>query len=180
MGGGGKFEYGFDVYKNAVWIPLITPRIDGQEEIDFPTSNVQLSDIILNRKVNRLPYVLCDSAYYAQPNRKLAIIVDDWFYIYNKRTKKEELYNMKLDPHQDINLMTNCIQKDIDRHCLTDIRQVILFPDWDEVDPTVKKMRQIKDSIWETGTRSEKIYRAFRYKAGRILLFIKGMTKNLR
>ena len=176
----GKVGYGFDVYNNATHIPLIAPRMEDKREIKFPTSNVQLGDIILEHRVKKLPYILSDCAYYAQPNRKLAIIVDDWYYIYNKRTKKEELYHMALDPHQDINLAQKFQWKDMDRCCLTDIRQVILFPDWDKVEAVIDHMREIKDSVWENGTKREETIRLIRYIGRKSRYFIRGLLKNFR
>ena len=44
--------YGFHPYEGTIKIPLITPRIKDQKTVDFPTSNTQLKDIILNRNVS--------------------------------------------------------------------------------------------------------------------------------
>lgn len=146
-----KAGYGFDVYEMAAHIPLITPLINNLHEVDFPTSNTQLSEIILNRTVSRSEYVLCDCAYYAQPSRKIAIIKDNYYYIYNKFTKKEELYDMIFDPNQNVNLLDNCYWFDWDRLCQTDIRQVTLYPYWDNIEEVRERFREIKNNIWING-----------------------------
>ena len=69
-----KYHYGFDVGEEAICIPLIAPKINGVSTIDFPTSVLQMFDIFLNRKVEALDYVISETAYYAQPKRKIAII----------------------------------------------------------------------------------------------------------
>lgn len=146
-----KVGYGFDVYECATRIPLITPRLEGKGTIDFVTSNVQLKDIIVERKVTQLPYVVSDSAYYAQMKRKTAIIKGNYYYIYNKYSKKEELYDIELDPHQDINLLESFNWSDIDRGCRSDIRQVILYPYWDNISQIAEDMRSILYSFWKRG-----------------------------
>lgn len=146
-----KAGYGFDVDIRATRIPLITPRIEGRETVDFVTSNVQLSDIILNRRIQKLPYVVIDSAYYCQWKRKTAIVKDHFFYIYTKKNKREELYDIELDPHQDINLMESLLWNDFDRGCKTDIRQVVLYPYWDQIPQVVEEMRAIVHSFWQVG-----------------------------
>lgn len=159
----GKYAYGFDVYEKAIRIPLVAPLISGQKTIDFPTSNIQLSEIILNHSVTKLPYVLSDTAYCAQPHRKLAIIKDDFCYIYNRRGKKEELYNILIDPTENINLVDGFFRKDPDRKRITDIRQVVLSQDWENVSKIFNDLRSIKDSIWKTGVLKEELRLLFSY-----------------
>ena len=167
-GAKGKFAYGFDVYESAIRIPLIAPLINGQKTIDYPTSNIQLSEIILNHTVSKLPYVLSDTAYCAQPHRKLAIIKDDFCYIYNRRGKKEELYNIVIDPSEDINLVEGYFRKDPDRKRITDIRHVVLYPEWEQVPYILKEMRTIKDTIWKTGVFKEELRLLFSYYYNRV------------
>ena len=176
----GKVGYGFDVYEPAARIPLIAPRMNDSAEIDFVTSNVQLMQIILEKKVTKLPYVLCDSAYYAQPHRKLAVIQDDYYYIYNKKSKTEELYDRRLDPNQNVNLLAKPIWWDVDRNCNTDIRQVILYPHWDEVKDIAQRLRSIKDSIWRNGPFKEEFARSLRSFKIRMIFFVKGVLRDLK
>lgn len=173
----GVSGYGFDVYDRAARIPLVAPRINGADEIDFPTSNIQLTEIILNHTVTKLPYLVCDSAYYAQPNRKMAIIKGNLYYIYNKLTNTEELYDMDLDPSQQINLMKSMIWKDTNRLCMTDVRQVIQYPYWNEIDGYKKMMREIKDSIWKNGEWRLETRLKFKYYKGRAGYLKNGILK---
>ena len=146
-----KSCYGFDVYNNAAQIPLVAPKIEGLDNVDFLTSNVQLINIIADRKIPRLPYVVVDSAYYGQMKRRTAIVKGNYMFIYNKYEKTEELYDLELDPHQDINLLESPIWKDEDRDRRSDIRQLVLYPYWDRVPEVAKEMRDIVKSFWKTG-----------------------------
>ncbi len=94
---------------------------------------------------------MIDSAYYCQWKRKTAIVKDHFFYIYTKKNKREELYDIELDPHQDINLMESLLWNDFDRGCKTDIRQVVLYPYWDQIPQVVEEMRAIVHSFWQVG-----------------------------
>ena len=80
----GKICYGFDVYEPAVSIPLITPRIGNESKVTIPTSNVDLYGIIFKQVIVEKEFVYSDTAYYAQPNRRLAIIYGKWKYIYSQ------------------------------------------------------------------------------------------------
>lgn len=175
----GKAGYGFDVYRKAARIPLIAPRINGCAEITFPTSNIQLGEMILEHKVTRLPYVLCDSQFYAQPYRKLAVIKDHFYYIYNKADKTEELYDIQLDPNQEINLLASFFWKDRDRHCETDIRQVIYYPFWEDVEKNANELREIKNGIWKTGTRREERRAKRRAVKVGLIYWVKGILRKL-
>jgi arylsulfatase A-like enzyme len=107
-GAKGKFVYAFDLYNFAIKIPLITPYI-GHKTVEFNTSNTQLKDIVFYNIVNRTEYVFSDTAYYAQPHRKLAIIKDNFKYIYNKETKSEELFDLVFDPQENVNLINRFV-----------------------------------------------------------------------
>ncbi len=145
----GKTTYGFDVYESAIRIPLIAPRITDSPTVDFPTSNVQLTEMILNGKVSKLPFVLSDSQYYAQPYRKLAIIHDNYKYIYNKLTRKEELYDVVYDPVEHINLLEDKLY-DTDRNRYVNAEQVVFYPYRDRAREEYKAFREYFLSIWKT------------------------------
>ena len=175
----GKTGYGFDVYDRAARIPLITPRINNLSEVNFITSNTQLADIILNHNIEKQDYVLCDSAYFAQPNRKIAIIEEYYYYIYNKLSKKEELYDMRLDPMQTINLLSSPAWNDPDRLCITDVRQVIQYPYWNEIDTIANHFREIFSSIWKRGDRKLEFKLKMQYYRLKLGYFKKGILKFL-
>lgn len=153
-GAKGKTTYGFDVYEQAAHIPMITPRIQNQKHIEYPTSNVQLSDIVLEEKIPQLEFVLCDSQYYGQPYRKTAIVRGRYKFIYNKLTKAEELYDVLYDPMEQVNLLMNLLC-DEDRDRNVNVKQVYFYPYWDEA---MENYRIIKDffcSIWKTAPKVE-------------------------
>lgn len=151
----GKWAYGFDVYEKAIHIPFIAPRIDGMDEVSFPTSNIQLKEILLNRKLSRQDYILSDSAYYAQPHRKLAIIKDRYKLIYDKKLKKKELYDIEYDPHEDVNLYEK-IAWDIDRKRKVNIKEVYFYPNWKESELALQDLEEIFQRIWKEESGLEK------------------------
>lgn len=153
----GKYGYGFDVYEPAIRIPFITPRLENLTEVDFPTSNRKLQDILIERIIPKDDYVLSDCAYFAQPHRKLAIIKDKYKYIYSKSSYSEELYDLYYDETENINLLgKRCF--DSDRKVTYNKKEVYFYPDWDEVDDVYFEMVSIKDNIWQNGTFSEEIF----------------------
>jgi len=145
----GKTTYGFDVNEPAIKIPLITPRLEDKQFIDFPTSNAQLMDIILTRKVKPQEFVVSDTQYYAQPYRKTAIIYGRYKYIYNKFDHTEELYDIEYDPNENINLLTKLLY-DTDRNRMVNAQQVVFYPYREEAFMAYEKIREYFVSIWKT------------------------------
>jgi len=146
----GQFGYGFDVYESAIWIPLITPRINNQTKVEIPTSNVDLSKIILDRKIPEREFVISDSAYFAQPRRMTAIISGDMKLIYDKYHKKYMMYNVKMDPNENMNLL-NSIYTDKERHVAYNAREVYFYPFWNKVDGDFNKLNAELKRIWKIG-----------------------------
>ncbi|MCK9471865.1 MAG: sulfatase-like hydrolase/transferase [Bacilli bacterium] len=163
-GKNGVFAYGFDVYEPAINIPLITPRLENQSVVNHPTSNTQLEDIILNRKIPKPEYIISDSAYYAQPNRKTAIVKENYKYIYNKKDKSEELYDLHLDPLENINLLKQSF-KDPDRKVTYRQQEVAYYPFQDKVSDIHKQMVEIKNTFWKKGNINEELF----YKIRKLL-----------
>ena len=105
--------------------------------------------MILTGKVTKLPFVLSDSQYYAQPYRKLAIIHGDYKYIYNKLTRKEELYDVVFDPIEHNNLLEDKLY-DTDRNRYVNTEQVIFYPFREKAQEEYKTMREYFLTIWKT------------------------------
>lgn len=145
----GKTTYGFDVNQPAIKIPLIAPRIEGRETVDFPTSNAQLMDIILNGRVEQKEFIISDTQYYAQPYRKIAIIRGKYKYIYNKFNKTEEFYDVDFDPNENINLLCKLLY-DTDRNRNVNAEQVIFYPWMGEANENYKLIKGFFNSIWKT------------------------------
>lgn len=152
-----KLCYGFDVYENAIRIPLITPRIDDLAEYCGLFSNIDFYDLIINRTITKRDVIYSDSAYYAQPHRKLAVLKGKYRYIYNKRDKTEELYDIEWDSHEDMNLAISDFY-DVDRKVTSRTREYYFYPFWDDVPALLTELRGYKDSIWRDGDIKQNLY----------------------
>ena len=147
----GKICYGYDVYQPAIRIPLITPRINGLREYNGRTSNVDLFSILFENRIPKRKFCYSDSAYCAQGHRKLAILYDHYKYIYNKKTKVEELYDLEFDPTEEFSLIEDYVY-DQDRKVNAPSRELYYYPNWDELDDIRKIMRNEKKQIWKDGS----------------------------
>ena len=152
-----KYHYGFDVEEEAICIPLIGPKVNGLTEINFPTSTLQILDILHYRKVEPLDYVMCETAYYAQPKRKVAIVKGKYKYSYNKEEKREYLYDLDFDPEENHNLVYPEFY-DTDRFLWYSTSQCFYYPYWDEAMEMLQEMRRIKNQMWKNGTLFEETY----------------------
>lgn len=146
-----KICYGYDVYSPNILIPLITPRIEGVEEYHANTSNVDLFDILFDKKIPSRKFVYSDSAYRAQSHRKLAIIYDKYKYIYNKQNKTEELYDLEFDSNEEFSIMEDYVY-DPDRKIKAPSRELYFYPEWTKLPHIRKIMRSEKERIWKNGS----------------------------
>jgi hypothetical protein len=166
-GSHGKLGYGFDVNEEAITIPLITPRIDELSEVNAPTSSVDLYPLIFRHEVKMREFIYSDSAYYAQLHRKLAIIHGDYKYIFNKRGKKEELYDVVYDPHETQNLIVDRMI-DPDRGLRVSIEEMYFYPRWEELDRERDVLRGELKRIWRSPTFKQHL-RALYEKNGKLV-----------
>lgn len=150
----GKYCYGFDVHSSAIEIPLITPRIEEMSNCDSLTSNVDIKTLIFERKITPREYVFVDTAYYAQPHRKLAIVNSRFAYIYNKASKTEELYDLEYDRDMRCNLLKPS-NYDPDRSIIASVRDYYFSPHWDNANEIAASFRRIRDGIWRNGAAFE-------------------------
>jgi len=173
------FGYGFHVYEGVANIPLITPNYFGKNTIDEPTSSIQLKNIILEKKIYHQEYVYSDTQYYEQPDRKLMIRKGDFKYIYNKRNKSEELYDLSYDPEETVNLLMKEWYEP-NRRITYFLKDVYYYPRWDESETTYLELRREKDRIWRTGNLPMTSFLAFRRKVGKYvpLFVIKMMARS--
>ncbi len=148
--------YGFHVYEPICRVPLITPKIDNLDRVEKITSHVDLMNIILNREITLRDYVYVDSQYYAQPDRKLAVITERFKYIYNKRDKSEELYDLKWDPCENLNLLEK-ERFDKDKKILRRVSELYFYPYKDDIDNAYNFLKAKKDEIWKSPTRAEEL-----------------------
>lgn len=142
-----KYSYGFDVYQPAISIPLISPLIDKMKHCDFNVSNVDIKTIIFENKIPRREFIFSDCAYYAQPHRKMAILHDDFAYIYNKKGKSEELYDLEYDWYQRCNLMKDFFY-DMNRKLNTMTSEVYFSPRIGEAKKIRQLFRDKRKEVW--------------------------------
>lgn len=179
----GKLCYGFDVYEPAIIIPLITPRLGEKKRIDELTCNTDLFSIIFEDQIPAREYVYSDTAFYAQPNRKFAVISRRFKYIYNKLHDTEELYDLEIDPHEDCNIIRDYIY-DKDRRVITPLRELYFYPYWDMAREAEVLLREKKNEIWRKGTIWDELYGRGKYflkiyvyyKLKKYILRAKGVT----
>lgn len=146
----GKLCYGFDVYESNICVPFITPKFSGQSSIYVPTSSLDLFEILFEHKVPKRRFIYSDSAYRAQPNRKIAIIKGKFKYIYNKRDNTEELYDLEFDPDENFSILEDYMF-DQDRKIKVPSRELYYYPDWDSLSDIRTAMRRERMRIWENG-----------------------------
>lgn len=150
----GKIGYGFDVYDKNIRIPFISPRIDNMEVCNIQISNINVFELIFNHQIVESPVIFSDSTYYAQPNRKLAIVFGKYRYIYNKKTGVEELYDVEWDPNQQFSLISDAVY-DIDRKVSSPACEYYFYPYWDKLPAIREKLRNEKNRIWREPTKKQ-------------------------
>lgn len=145
----GRIGYGFHVYDTEACIPLITPRLENTPIVDFPTSNVDIWKILINREIPKRDYVICDTAFYGQPRRRIGIVKGKFKYIYVKQTDSEELYDLEFDPDEKHNI-ADIVQFDRDRKVNICVPDEYFYPYWDEAQAAVKELREIKNGMYRS------------------------------
>lgn len=164
----GKWVYGFEVYQPAIRIPLITPMINGQSNINYNTSNIQLSRLIVERDIEKIDYVVSDSAYYCQPNRSLSIIAGEYKLIYSKLHNTFELYDVEYDPNENVNLL-KFKTYDKERHRYTNVKEVYYYPRWDKIEYEYNKLLSIYNTIYRDGPKLIEAKSKLKYYGTQIL-----------
>lgn len=143
----GILGYGFHAYEPVVHIPLISPRIDGQQQVDHLTCNIDLPVLLTERKIVKRDYVVSETAYYAQPSRKTAIIAERFKYIYNKNDNSEELFDLYWDPGELNNiLLENHYDKDRKKWFICS--EHYFYPYKTEALKALESLRNIRKSFW--------------------------------
>ena len=153
----GKLCYGFDVYEPAIRIPLITPRKEGKAICDDLTCNVDLYQLLFEDAIPVRDVVYADSAYYAQTNRNLAVLLGKYRYIYHKKTGMEELFDIHWDPGQEFNLFSDW-NYDTDRHVQTPSRELYFYPEWEKLPQVRQRLQALKNEIWKDETVKQRLY----------------------
>ena len=155
--------YGFDVYEPVINIPLITPRINGCETYDGLISAVDFCEILLNGTLPDREYILCDTAYYAQPQRKLAVVGKRYKYIFNREDSSEELYDILWDKEENYNILRESYYEK-NRGSNVFVDELYFYPYKNEALKEYEKLKKIKNDIWVEPSSFENIYYRFRRK----------------
>ncbi len=179
------YGYGFHDYQGSVSIPLITPAYWGGKENRDLINQSQLKKIILERSVAPQEFAYCDTQYYKQVNRKFMLVKENYKYIYNKVDAAEELYDLRVDPYETVNLLVENFY-DYDRNHLVRLDDYFPYKKWKELEARVKEFRAERERIWRTDTpRREKLKRLkFRLNRAKVkfrvwLKFRKMFSKGL-
>ncbi len=146
-----KLAYGFDPLEKSIKIPLITPRIKELAEYSENVSSIDLFEIVFRNNIPERRFVYSDTAYRAQKTRKLAIMMGSYKYIYTKKGGREELYDLRYDPDENISLMDD-ILFDVDRKINIVIREEYYYPHWEQLPEIRKIMREERCRIWRNGS----------------------------
>ena len=166
----GILGYGHHVYEPAIRIPLITPRKNGLKTCDALLCNVDKAELLFGNTIPEREVVYSDSAYYAQPKRSVAIIKGKYKYIYNKKDKSEELYDLTWDPDEQFNLI-NDIFEDHDRNGAYPASELYFYDAWDQLPKVREEMRQLKNNMWRDKPTWWKLYKKSRHAAGSVYRF---------
>lgn len=159
--------YGFHVYELTCRVPLIVPRIENTERVEVLTSHIDLVTLLTQDRFVKRDFVFVDTQYYTQPDRKLAVINERYKYIYNKRGKKEELYDLVWDPQERYNLL-EVVRYDKDKKQLRNVRELYFYPFRELAQNAYCELRDKKDEIWRIGTFGEELYCYIRNMFGKI------------
>lgn len=156
----GMVGYGYDVYEPVTRIPLITPKSGDVSEVTYLTSNVDFPRLFYRDETQILPkreYVFCDTQYFSQPKRKLAVITETYKYIFNKENRSEELYDLRFDPNENYNLINESYY-DENRKKKLYYREYYYYPFELEAKVALDYLRRIKDAMWVEPTRQVQFY----------------------
>ncbi len=168
----GKFSYGYDIDEGVMRVPLITPKFMDKEVIDFPTTHLQLDEIFGLKEFAKREFIMCETAYYVQPHRKLAIVHGNYKLVYDKKEKKFYLFDLEWDKLEELNLYYPEFY-DVDRLCWYSLNQRFFYPRWEEAMKEKELLKEQFDKIWRTGTPLEEFKQKILHLAKRIVSRIK-------
>jgi len=148
--------YVYHVYEPAIKIPLITPNHFDKKEIDDVISNIQIKNIILEHRIYPQEFIYSDTQYYLQENRKLMIRKGFFKYIWSKKNRSEELYDLKYDPNENVNLlMESWYDRNRDKNYY--LEEIHYYPRWKEARESYFELKNEKERIWREGTAAQEL-----------------------
>lgn len=168
----GIWGYAFNLCEGTLKVPLIDyipGEANGRRE-DELISLINYKDIILNRELKKPKYLYADTAYADQWHRKTMVRKGYWKYIYHRDgwPCKEQLFDLKTDPHEMINLATpkyvdpyrddrpkgDSVDKSKSPSALNvhgkPFHEVLPRHDWDEALNVLEELREERKRIWAT------------------------------
>lgn len=172
----GKFSYGYDVEDRVMRIPLIAPRTDF--DVDFPISNTQLSGIFGLKPLEPQMFVYCETAYYAQPMRKMAIVHGHYKLVYDKYVKLFFLYDLEWDKTEDLNLFYPEFF-DTDRRVWYSLNQRFYYPYWDEAHKEKEILLEEWKRVWHNGTFLEEMKQKLKFLLRVVYMKYKSTPKTI-
>ena len=119
--------------------------------MDYPTSSTHLSEIISEDKVIKDEFVVSDTRYSDQPSRRLMIVKNNFKYIFDKKTGTEELYDIDVDPKENVNLLIDR-WKDVDRKTFYKLDEIYFYSNWDNAKLAYEQLSEYKNKIWVKGS----------------------------
>ena len=172
----GKFSYGYDVENRVMRIPLIAPRTDF--DVDFPISNTQLAGIFGLKPLEKQKFVYCETAYYAQPMRKMAIVHEHYKLVYDKYVKRFFLYDLEWDKTEDLNLFYPEFF-DTDRRVWYSLNQRFYYPYWDEAHKEKEILLEEWKRVWHNGTFLEEMKQKLKFLLRVVYMKYKSTPKTI-
>lgn len=156
----GQLDYGFHLHEAAINVPLVISDKHYEYLEDVPISNKDIKAMLLGKHIDVSKYIISDTAYFWQPQRKIMVRKGNFKYIWCKESEKEMLYDLENDPHENINLL---MKKYVDKyriHGIYDPHGKFLNIslqsryrryDWNKIHKIEAELRRVKDYIQAYG-----------------------------
>lgn len=101
----GIMNYGFDLYQNAINVPMISSRKVNETYIYNITSHIDMFNIIFETVPFFREYVVAETAYKFQGHRKIAVMDNRFKLIYNKFSNRFQFYDYLYDKNENFNIL---------------------------------------------------------------------------
>ena len=172
----GIYKYAFNLSEMSLNVPFITSWGGGQNETNL-VSMVDFPSIIMKEDLTNHRYIYADTGYADQWIRSTMVRKGRWKYVYNRTGWRfpEELYDLKFDPNELINLVgkhrdpyrdsrpkgdTVDIKNSPSAEVLDgkDVSEIYPRNDWNRVKRVLKELRLERQRIWEIQGVDERKY----------------------
>ena len=123
-----------------------------------------MDEIFGIKEFEKREIAICETAYYVQPCRKVAIVHDNYKLIYDKKSKRYSLYDLKWDKEEEKNLYYPEYY-DMDRQYWHSANQRFYYPYWEQALKEKDYLTDIMNKLWKNGTFFEELYQQVLHKA---------------